>query len=126
MMGGMGNAQGGMNGMAQMMLMQNLLGSGSQQTASVGNVLNNYVNNAKMQQLQSMVAGNNPATCDNTPISNRKTCTAHTGNMIRDLTMCQVKGCCYDAQAWGAIDQLRSTNPISNLFSTGSRTNFGS
>ena len=77
--------------------------------------------NALYQQIQSLASENNPATCSLTQVAERKTCTAHTGGLIRDLTMCQVKGCCYDAQAWGAIDQLKQGS-----MSFGSRSNFGS
>merc|ERR1712165_325603 len=97
--------QNNMNSMQNMLLM-NQLSNNIQELGDVGTIFNNQVRQQQMQQVQMYADQNQPAMCMQVPAHDRNAAQReHTGNMMRDMAMCQAKGGCFDAIMWDFVDQ---------------------
>lgn len=135
------NNMNGMNGMNPMnnmqnMLLMNQLNSGTTpELGDVGTIFSNQIRAQQMQQVQAYADQNQPAMCTTVPAHDRDAAQReHTGNMMRDMAMCQAKGGCFDALMWDYVDQenkklaeeqAQQNSQRNNLFSSNSNP-FGS
>merc|ERR1712117_958259 len=96
--------QNSMNSMQNMLLMNHL--SNNQELGDVGTIFNNQIRQQQMQQVQQYADQNQAAMCMQVPAHDRNAAQReHTGNMMRDMAMCQAKGGCFDAIMWDYVDQ---------------------
>merc|ERR1711981_221685 len=96
----------GMNSMGQMqqMMLMNQMNSG--ELGDVGQIIKNTQRQSLMQQMQQYADQNQDAMCTQVPAHDRNAAQRdHTGNMMRDMAMCQAKGVCFDALMWDYVDQ---------------------
>jgi hypothetical protein len=130
--------QNNMGQMQQMMLM-NQMNSGSSELGDVGTIFSNQIRQQQMQQVQQYADQNQDAMCSQVPAHDRNAAQReHTGNMMRDMAMCQAKGGCFDAVMWDYVDKANtaaeekaaeekakaSNSRGSNMFSSGSSSSF--
>merc|ERR1712066_435711 len=98
------NQNFGQNSMQNMLLMNQL--SNNKELGDVGTIFNNQIRQQQMQQVQQYADQNQAAMCMQVPAHDRNAAQReHTGNMMRDMAMCQAKGGCFDAIMWDFVDQ---------------------
>merc|ERR1712150_50336 len=99
-----GQNQNNINSMQNMLLMNQL--SNNKELGDVGTIFNNQIRQQQMQQVQQYADQNQAAMCMQVPAHDRNAAQRdHTGNMMRDMAMCQAKQGCFDAIMWDYVDQ---------------------
>merc|ERR1711981_1385758 len=105
-----------MNNPTHMMAMQALANknddgsnsnSANSQLTSVTGLFEQQLRNQQMKQIQNWANQNQEPTCPMVAENKRNSCSAHSGNISKDMNMCQAKGCCFDAMMWDFVDQKK-------------------